>query len=224
MDPVANLYVPYVVESTLKGETRHDLFSRLLVDRVVMLGSPINDAVANLIVAQLLFLDSQSADDDITMFINSPGGVITSGMAIYDTMQFIGADIKTVCVGQAASMGAVLLAGGTPGKRQILPHSRVMIHQPLGGAQGQASDILITAKEISRWRDELNGILARHTGQPLDRISQDTDRDFFMGAQESIEYGIVDTIIGQQAAESQDEDEADYKEVDWRSDCSGSCS
>jgi ATP-dependent Clp protease protease subunit len=224
MNPVGNLYVPYVVESTLKGETRHDLFSRLLVDRVVMLGSPINDQVANLIVAQLLFLNSQSADDDITMFINSPGGVITSGMAIYDTMQFIGADVKTVCVGQCASMGAVLLAAGTKGKRQILPHSRVLIHQPLGGAHGQASDIEISFNEIQRWKHVLNGILSERTGQPLERVIEDTDRDFIMNAKQALEYGIVDTIIGQQATESNDDDETDYKDVDWGGDCSGNCS
>ncbi len=189
-----NLYVPYVVESTAKGETRHDLYSRLLLDRIIFLGTAINDDVANLIVAQLLFLDSDD-DKEITMFINSPGGIITSGMAIYDTMQFIKSDVRTVCIGQASSMGAVLLAAGTAGKRQALPHSRVMIHQPLGGSRGQASDILISAQEIIRWKEELNNILVSHTGQDLARVAEDTDRDFFMSASQAVEYGIVDSIV-----------------------------
>ena len=198
-----NLYIPYVVESTLKGETRHDLFSRLLLDRIIFLGSGINDDVANLIVAQLLFLDSVD-DKEITMFINSPGGVITSGMAIYDTMQFIKSDVRTVCIGQAASMGAILLAAGTQGKRQILPHSRVLIHQPLGGARGQASDIEISYKEIQRWKDALNQILADRTGKSVEQVTEDTDRDYIMTATEAIEYGIVDKIIGK--AEDREED------------------
>jgi ATP-dependent Clp protease protease subunit len=207
-----NYYVPYIVENTMKGETRHDLFSRLLLDRIVFLGSVIDDVVSNLVVAQLLFLDSDD-DKDITMFINSPGGVITSGMAIYDTMQYIGSDVRTVCVGQAASMGAILLAGGTHGKRQILPHSRVMVHQPLGGTHGQASDILIGAQEIIRWKKQLNRILAAHTGQALSQIAQDTDRDFFMSAQQALDYGIVDQIIGASKRDTDDESISESDDV-----------
>lgn len=184
-------HIPYVIE----GESRHDLFSRLLIDRVIMLASPINDDVASVIVAQLLFLDSQDHERDITMFINSPGGVITAGNAILDTMDFIRADVSTVCVGQAASMGAVILSAGTRGKRKILPRSRVLIHQPLGGASGQASDIERGYKEIQRMKEELNLLLSENTGQTLERIVQDTDRDYVMTAKQALEYGIVDEII-----------------------------
>jgi ATP-dependent Clp protease protease subunit len=196
-------YMPYVEEDGPRGKTRHDLFSRLLLDRIVFLGSAIDDTVANLIIAQLLFLDSQD-DKDITIYINSPGGVITAGMAIYDTMQFIKSDVRTVCLGQAASMGAVLLAGGTKGKRSILPHSRVLIHQPLGGARGQASDIEISYNEIQRWKNVLNQILAERTGQNIDKITTDTDRDFIMTSEHALRYGIVDKII--QSSESQDDE------------------
>jgi ATP-dependent Clp protease protease subunit len=205
MNEVNNLFVPYVEEDGPRGKTRHDLFSRLLLDRIVFLGSPVDDVVANLVIAQLLFLDSDD-DKEITMFINSPGGVITAGMAIYDTMQFIKSDVRTVCLGQAASMGAVLLAGGTRGKRQILPHSRVMIHQPLGGARGQASDILISAREIERWREVLNQILSDRTGKTVEEIAADTDRDNFMTAEQAVEYGIVDSIIQPATTEDSDED------------------
>lgn len=206
-----NIYMPYVVETTMKGETRHDLFSRLLLDRIVFLGSAINDDVANLIVAQLLFLNN-SDDKEITMFINSPGGVITSGMAIYDTMQYIKSDVRTVCIGAASSMGAVLLAAGTKGKRQILPHSRVMIHQPLGGAQGQATDIAISAQEILRLRDVLNKIMSKRTGQPLEKIAADTERDFFMTAEQAVKYGIVDSIIYSTKPDNDDQVVGEFSE------------
>ena len=187
--------IPMVIEQTSKGERAYDIFSRLLKDRIVFLGTPINDEVANLLIAQLLFLESDDPDKDINFYVNSPGGSVTSGMAIYDTMQYIKPDIATVCIGQAASMGAILLAAGTAGKRYSLPNSRIMIHQPMGGVQGQASDIKIQAEEIIRLRGRLNEILAFHTKQPLSRVEQDTDRDFFMGGLESKEYGIVDHVI-----------------------------
>lgn len=186
--------VPMVVEQTARGERAFDIFSRLLKDRVIFLGGPIDDAVANLIVAQLLFLESENPDKDISIYINSPGGVVTAGLAIYDTMQFIKPDVSTTCVGQAASMGALLLAGGTAGKRYCLANARVMIHQPLGGVQGQASDIAIHAEETLKVRAKLNQILAKHTGQPEEIISKDTDRDHFMSAERAVEYGIVDKI------------------------------
>ena len=184
-----------VIEQTSKGERAYDIFSRLLKDRIVFLGTPINDEIANLLIAQLLFLESDDPDKDINFYVNSPGGSVTSGMAIYDTMQYIKPDIATVCIGQAASMGAVLLAAGAAGKRYSLPNSRIMIHQPMGGVQGQASDIKIQAEEIIRLRGRLNEILAFHTKQDLSRVEKDTDRDFFMGGLEAKEYGIVDHVI-----------------------------
>jgi len=184
-----------VVEQDTRGERAYDIYSRLLKDRIVFLGSQVNDVVANSIIAQLLFLDAQDPEKDIHLYINSPGGSITSGMAIFDTMQHIKADVSTICVGMAASMGAFLLAAGAKGKRFALPNSEVMIHQPLGGAEGQATDIEIRAKRILKMRDKLNHILAERTGQPLSRIEKDTDRDYFMSAQEAKEYGLVDQVI-----------------------------
>ncbi len=194
MEP-KNYYVPFVTEQTHRGELRHDLWSRLLVDRIVFLGTAVDDTVANLIIAQLLYLDSQDPEKDIFLYINSPGGVITAGMAIYDTMQYVRAEVATICVGQAASMGAVLLAAGAEGKRRILPHSRVLIHQPLGGFRGQATDIEIHAKEILRWKKTLIKTLSRHTGQDEERIEHDTERDNIMTAHEALEYGLVDEVI-----------------------------
>jgi len=190
-----NYAVPWVVEHTHRGETRHDLWSRLLVDRIIFLGTPIDDTVANLIIAQLLYLESQDPEKDIFLYINSPGGSITSGMAIYDTMQYIRPEVATICIGQAASMGAVLLAGGTNGKRRILPHSRVLIHQPLGGFRGQATDIEIHAREILRWKKTLIHTLSKHTGQPEEVVERDTERDNIMTADEAREYGLVDEVI-----------------------------
>ena len=187
--------IPMVVEQSSKGERAYDIYSRLLKDRIIFVGTAISDEVANLLIAQLLFLESEDPDKDINFYINSPGGVVSSGMAIYDTMQYIKPDIATVCIGQAASMGAVLLAAGAKGKRFSLPNSRIMVHQPMGGAQGQASDIAIQAKEILRMKDTLNDILAMHTGQTLKKIQADTDRDFFMTGKEAQEYGIVDHVI-----------------------------
>lgn len=191
--------IPYVIEQTARGERGYDIYSRLLKERIVFCVGEVEDAMANLIVAQLLFLESENPDKDIHMYINSPGGVITSGMAIYDTMQFIKPAVSTLCIGQAASMGAVLLAGGAAGKRFALPHSRVMIHQPLGGFRGQASDIEIHAREILKMRAELNSVLAKHTGQPLERIEQDTDRDNFMDAETAKAYGLVDEVFYQRS-------------------------
>jgi ATP-dependent Clp protease protease subunit len=188
--------VPIVVEQSARGERSYDIYSRLLKERVVFMVGPVEDTMANVIVAQLLFLESENPDKDIHLYINSPGGSVTAGLAIYDTMQFISCDVSTMCIGQAASMGALLLAGGAAGKRYCLPHSRVMIHQPLGGVQGQATDIEIHAKEILQVRERLNKILAHHTGQPLDRIQQDTDRDNFMSGTESVEYGLIDQVLG----------------------------
>jgi ATP-dependent Clp protease protease subunit len=187
--------VPIVVEQTSRGERSYDIYSRLLKDRIVMIGTPINDDVANLIMAQLLFLDSEDPDKDINIYINSPGGVVTAGLAIYDTMQFLKAPVATICVGQAASMGAVLLAAGTKGKRYCLPNARVMIHQPSGGAQGQATDIEIQAREILKVKERLNQILANHTGKTAEGIMKDAERDYFMSAQEAKEYGLVDEVI-----------------------------
>jgi ATP-dependent Clp protease protease subunit len=184
-----------VVEPDARGERAYDIYSRLLKDRIIFLGTPINDVVANSIIAQLLFLAAQDPEKDINLYINSPGGSITSGMAIYDTMQHIKPDVSTICVGMAASMGAFLLAAGAKGKRFALPNSEVMIHQPLGGAEGQASDIEIRARRILKMRDKLNRILAERTGQPLERIEKDTDRDYFMSAEEAVEYGIIDKVI-----------------------------
>jgi ATP-dependent Clp protease, protease subunit len=190
-----DIYVPSVTQETPRGPERNDIFSRLLKDRIVFLGTPIDDVVANLVIAQMLHLEAEDPEKDVVMYINSPGGEITGLFAIYDTMQYIKADVQTVCVGQAASAAAVLLASGTPGKRFILPHARVLIHQPHGGASGQAVDIEIQAKEIVRMRELLDEILAHHTGQPLDRVSKDTDRDFIMSGHEAKEYGIVDEVI-----------------------------
>jgi len=191
--------VPIVVEQTSRGERAYDIFSRLLKDRIVFIGTPIDDQIANLVIAQLLFLEAEDPDRDIWIYINSPGGVVSAGLAIYDTMQFIKPDVATYCMGQAASMGAVLLAGGAKGKRSALPNSRMMIHQPLGGTQGQASDIEIYTKEMLKTREQLNGILALHSGQSLDRIERDTDRNFFMSAEESRDYGIVDHVINRRS-------------------------
>ena len=187
--------VPIVVEQSGRGERAYDIFSRLLKDRIVFIGTPIDDIVANLVIAQLLFLEAEDPDRDINLYINSPGGVVSAGLAIYDTMQFIKSDVATICMGQAASMAALLLAAGAAGKRSALPHSRIMIHQPLGGSQGQATDIEIYTKEILTLRTELNKILVRHTNQPVDKIEKDTDRNFFMSAEEAKAYRIVDKVI-----------------------------
>ncbi|MBD3669284.1 MAG: ATP-dependent Clp endopeptidase proteolytic subunit ClpP [Gammaproteobacteria bacterium] len=189
--------VPMVVEQTSRGERAYDIYSRLLKERVIFMVGPVEDHMANLLVAQMLFLESENPDKDIHFYINSPGGSVTAGMSIYDTMQFIKPDVSTMCIGQAASMGALLLAGGAAGKRYCLPNSRMMIHQPLGGFQGQATDIEIHANEILRMRKTLNEILAHHTGQPIDKITVDTDRDFFMGGQEAVDYGLVDSVLDQ---------------------------
>jgi ATP-dependent Clp protease, protease subunit len=188
-------YIPVVVEQTGRGERSYDIYSRLLKDRIVMLSGEVNDAVASSIVAQLLFLEAEDPEKDIYLYINSPGGVVTSGMSMFDTMNYIKPDICTICIGQAASMGAFLLSAGTPGKRFALPHSRIMIHQPLGGAQGQATDIAIQAKEILRMKDELNRLLAKHTGQDVEKVAADTERDNFMSAAEAAEYGLIDKVI-----------------------------
>ena len=188
-------YIPIVIEQSGRGERSYDIYSRLLKERVIFLVGPVNDMTANLVVAQLLFLEADNPDKDISLYINSPGGSVTAGMAIYDTMQFVKPDVSTLCIGQAASMGALLLTAGTKGKRYCLPNSRVMIHQPLGGFQGQASDIEIHAKEILYLRERLNQILANHTGQPVATIERDTDRDNFMGADQSVSYGLVDKVI-----------------------------
>ncbi|ALP54830.1 ATP-dependent Clp protease proteolytic subunit [Candidatus Tenderia electrophaga] len=189
--------VPMVVEQSARGERAYDIYSRLLKERVIFLVGPVEDHMANLVVAQLLFLESENPDKDIHVYINSPGGVVTAGLAIYDTMQFIKPDVSTMCIGQAASMGALLLAGGAAGKRYCLPHSRVMIHQPLGGFQGQASDIDIHAREILAVRERLNKILAKHTGQSIETVQKDTDRDNFLGGQEAVEYGLIDQVLSE---------------------------
>ncbi|HRR34705.1 MAG TPA: ATP-dependent Clp endopeptidase proteolytic subunit ClpP [Kiritimatiellia bacterium] len=195
INPQDNMLVPIVVEQTGRGERAYDIFSRLLQDRIVFIGTGINDEVSNLIIAQLLFLQSQDATKDISVYINSPGGSVTAGLAIYDTMQFITCDVATYCVGQAASMGAVLLAAGTKGKRYSLPNARIMIHQPWGGAEGKATDISIAAKEILRLKDRLNEILALHTGKDVGTLANDTERDFFMSADEAKAYGLVDEVL-----------------------------
>jgi len=187
--------VPIVIEKDGRGERAYDIYSRLLKERIVFLGTSIDDNMANTIIAQLLFLESEDPAKDIYLYVNTPGGLITSGLAIYDTMQYVKPPIVTMCIGQAASMGAVLLAGGTKGKRYALPHSRILIHQPLGGAQGQATDIDIQAKEILRMREEINRILKKHTGQPIEKIAMDTERDFYMTAEQAMEYGIIDQIV-----------------------------
>ena len=191
--------IPMVVEQSSRGERAYDIYSRLLKERVVFLVGPVDDPVANVVVAQLLFLESENPDKDINLYINSPGGNVSSGLAIYDTVQFIKPDVSTICVGLAASMGALLLAGGAKGKRYCLPHSRMMIHQPSGGAYGQATDIEIHAREILRLRERLNDVLAAHTGQPLEKIALDTERDNFMGAEEALEYGLVDQVLSNRA-------------------------
>jgi ATP-dependent Clp protease protease subunit len=193
--PTQMQLVPMVIEQTHRGERAYDVFSRLLKDRIVFIGTGINDDMANLIIAQLLFLESEDPDKDIHLYINSPGGVVTAGMAIYDTMQYVKPDVTTTCLGQAASMGAVLLAAGAAGKRFALPHARILIHQPMGGFQGQATDIDIHAREILRMREELNTILAKHTKQPIKKIQSDTERDYFMSGEEAKEYGIVDEVV-----------------------------
>ena len=197
-------FVPIVVEQTSRGERSYDIFSRLLKDRIIFLGGPIDDNVANLVIAQLLFLESEDPDKDIHMYINSPGGVVTAALAIYDTMQYIKPDVSTICMGSAASAAAFLLTAGTKGKRYALPFARIMIHQPLGGTQGQATDIEIHAKEILRLREILNGILASHTGQTIDKIGHDTERDFFMSAEQAKEYGLIDSVVvrGERITES----------------------
>jgi ATP-dependent Clp protease protease subunit len=184
-----------VIEQSSRGERAYDIYSRLLKDRIIFLGTAINDEIANLLIAQLLFLESEDPEKDINFYVNSPGGVVTAGLAVYDTMQYIQPDIATVCIGQAASMGAVLLAAGAKGKRYALPNARIMIHQPMGGSQGQASDIAIQAKEILRMRDALNNILVHHTGQPMEQIEKDTDRDFFMSGADARDYGLVDHVM-----------------------------
>lgn len=189
------MLVPIVVEQTSRGERSYDIYSRLLKERIIFLGTAIDDVVANLVIAQLLFLESEDPEKDINFYINSPGGIVTSGLAIYDTMQYIKPDVQTICIGQAASMGALLLAAGTKGKRFALPHARILIHQPMGGFQGQATDIEIHAREILRMKSELNQILAKHTDQPLARIEADTDRDYFMSGEEAAKYGLIDKVI-----------------------------
>lgn len=189
--------IPMVVEQSPRGERAYDIYSRLLKERIIFLGTAVSDDIANIIIAQLLFLEADDPDKDITFYINSPGGVVTAGLAIYDTMRYVKCDIATLCMGQAASMGAVLLAAGAPGKRYTLPNSRILIHQPMGGFQGQASDIDIHAKEILRMRKSLNQILANHTGQKLKKIETDTERDFFMSAEEAMKYGIIDKVLEQ---------------------------
>jgi ATP-dependent Clp protease, protease subunit len=188
-------YIPYVIEKTGRGERSYDIYSRLLKDRIIMLSGEVNDAVASSIIAQMLFLEAEDPEKDIYFYINSPGGVITSGMAMFDTMHYIRPDVVTICIGQAASMGAFLLSSGQPGKRYALPHARIMIHQPLGGAQGQATDIEIQAQEILRMKKELNEILAKNSGQSVKKVEKDTDRDNFMSAQEAVEYGIIDEVL-----------------------------
>ena len=209
METKALNLVPMVVEQTARGERSYDIYSRLLKERVIFMVGPVEDQVANVIVAQLLFLESENPDKDINLYINSPGGSVSAGLAIYDTMQFIRSDVSTICIGQAASMGAFLLSGGAKGKRFCLPHSRMMIHQPLAGFQGQASDIDIHAREVLATKERLNKLLAQHTGQPLERIQQDTDRDYFMSGQESADYGLIDTVLERREASPEAEKTAD---------------
>jgi ATP-dependent Clp protease protease subunit len=194
---IGNFIIPTVIEQTHRGERGWDIFSRLLKDRIIFLGTAVDDQVANIVIAQLLFLESEDPDKDVMLYINSPGGMVTAGMAIYDTMQYVRPDVATFCMGQAASMGAFLLAAGAKGKRYSLPHARILIHQPLGGFSGQATDIDIHAKEILRTRDKLNELLVKHTGQSIERIKSDTERDYFMSAMESKEYGIIDEVLVQ---------------------------
>jgi ATP-dependent Clp protease protease subunit len=199
--------VPIVIEQSSRGERAFDIYSRLLKDRIIFIGGGIEDSLADLVIAQLLFLESEDPEKDISIYINSPGGVVTAGMAIYDTMQYIKPDVSTICIGQAASMGAVLLAAGAKGKRYALPNSRIMIHQPLGGAQGQASDIEIQAQEIIRMKEMLNDILTHHTSQPLKRIKKDTDRDFFMSSKEAKDYGLIDEVVQRKAVDAKSNEE-----------------
>jgi ATP-dependent Clp protease protease subunit len=194
-EPVRSQLIPMVIEQSHRGERAYDIYSRLLKDRIIFIGTPISDDMSNLTIAQLLFLESEDPDKEVHIYVNSPGGSVTAGLAIYDTMQYVRCDISTICMGQAASMAAVILSAGTLGKRFALPHSRILIHQPMGGIQGQATDIDIQAREILRLREELNTILARHTKQPLKKIQQDTERDYFMTGQEAKEYGIVDEVV-----------------------------
>ena len=202
-DPIetANAIIPTVIEQTHRGERGWDIFSRLLKDRIIFLGTQVNDDIANLVIAQMLYLESEDPDKDIMLYINSPGGVVTAGLAMYDTMQHVKCDVSTICMGQAASMGAVLLTAGTKGKRFSLPHARILIHQPLGGFSGQATDIDIQAKEILRTRHKLNEVLARHTGQKLEKVSKDTDRDYYMSADEALEYGLIDEVLNPKTGE-----------------------
>src|SRR5215469_2232053 len=194
---MATIYPPYVIERSSRGERTYDIFSRLLMDRIIFLGTPINDDVANIIIAQLLFLDADNPDRDIYLYINSPGGSVSAGLAIYDTMQYLRSPVNTTCMGLAASMGAFLLSAGRKGRRSALPHSRIMIHQPSGGAEGTAADIEIQAKEILYLRAQLNGLYAKHTGRPVEQIERDMERDFFMSAEEAVKYGIIDSVITQ---------------------------
>lgn len=196
------MLIPIVIEQSSRGERAYDIYSRLLKDRIIFMGEQVHDGMANTIIAQLLFLESEDPDKDINLYINSPGGSVTAGLAIYDTMQYIKPDVATICMGQTTSMAALLLAAGAKGKRYALPHSRIMIHQPLGGAQGQATDIDIHAREILKIRDLLNELLAKHTGQDIEKIKEDTERDFFMSAQEALEYGIIDKIITSRAQQT----------------------
>ena len=199
------MYVPMVVEQSGRGERAYDIYSRLLKERIVFLGGEINDPVADLVIAQMLFLEAEDPDKDIHLYINSPGGVVTAGMAIFDTMNYIKAPVSTICIGQAASMGAVLLTAGEKGKRFALPHARIMIHQPSGGSRGQATDIMIQAEEILRMKRELNGILANLSGQPMERLERDTERDFFMSAEEAREYGLIDAVMSRRPDKEGDE-------------------
>ena len=208
IDPTASYYLPVVHEQTHRGENRYDIYSRLLLDRIIFMGTQIDDNVANAIIAQMLFLESQDPDKDIFIYINSPGGVVTAGLAIYDTMRYIKPDVATICVGQAASMGAFLLSAVAKGKRRALPNARVMIHQPLGGARGQATDIEIQAREILRMKETLNQAMAEHTGQDIEKIKNDTERDFYMTAAEAAEYGIIDEVIDHKSGDAPAEDES----------------
>ncbi len=200
-----NELVPMVIEQTHRGERAYDIYSRLLKDRIIMIGQPITDELANLIIAQLIFLESEDPDKDIHLYINSPGGVVTAGLAIYDTIQYVRPDVSTLCMGQAASMGAVLLTAGAKGKRFALPHARMMIHQPMGGFQGQAADIAIQAKEILRMREKLNDLIAKHTGQDISKVGGDTDRDFFMDPKEALAYGLIDEVVTYRPVKAQEE-------------------
>ena len=204
--------IPMVVEQSNRGERAYDIYSRLLKDRIIFLGSPIDNEIANLIVAQMLFLESEDPEKDINFYINSPGGVVTAGMAIYDTIQYIKPDVATVCIGQAASMGALLLTAGTAGKRFALPNARIMIHQPMGGAQGQATDIKIQATEILRMKDVLNEIIAKHTGQDIEKVAADTERDFFMSGEQALEYGIIDRVVSDRSQLEQASEQEASKE------------